>query len=278
MSISSGDIKFFLSGGLTNNDPNFSLGGLVSTFFMSSRLFGDISADDASLGKTDFRCIYIENINDSDTFYDCYLSVTQISDGADIELGIETLNAKQEMIINNGTLLTSGSFIAKYYDLVTDDWIEFTVDHNFNLNNWASQFEISLRNINGLENVTVTGTLNVSNDVIFTIDFIGNSKNRYQEVIQIVSVSETFNVVGATITINSIVSGEPIMSTAIEIDVETTIPTGVIFNTLLDNESIFIGDLNSHERFPVWVKRITSSNTSALEGDGFTFKLSGEIS
>ena len=196
MPISSGDIKFFLSGGLTNNDPNFSLGDTPSTFFMSNRLFNDLSANDASLGKTDFRCIYIENINDSDTFYDCYLSISQISEGASIELGIETLNAKQEMIIKNGSLLTSGSFIARYYNLVTDDWIEFTVDHNSNLNNWANQFEISLRNISGLENVTVTGTLNTSNDVIFTIDFIGNSKNRYQEKIQIVSVSEAFNEIG----------------------------------------------------------------------------------
>ena len=63
-----------------------------------------------------------------------------------------------------------------------------------------------------------------------------------------------------------------------EIDVETTPPNGVVFTTLSNEESIFIGNLKVNEFFPIWIKRTTIVNTSALEGDGFTIKLHGELS
>jgi hypothetical protein len=62
--ISSANLKFYLSGGAGNTDPNASLGGTRSTTQVGSglnNLFDDVTGDEATAGDTEYRCIYFRN-------------------------------------------------------------------------------------------------------------------------------------------------------------------------------------------------------------------------
>jgi hypothetical protein len=65
MSILASDIKFFLSGGAGNLDPDASLGGIISSEQIVdgtlNNLFDDVSGAEHSAGDTNYRCIYVKN-------------------------------------------------------------------------------------------------------------------------------------------------------------------------------------------------------------------------
>ena len=60
MPIVSGDIKYYLSGGGGNTNPNASLGGAISSTEITPaslhNLFDLVSSADASAGTDDYRC------------------------------------------------------------------------------------------------------------------------------------------------------------------------------------------------------------------------------
>ena len=69
MPVLSGDIKFYLTGALSDGgaqaDPNASLGGYRSsteiTSAMLNNLFDNVSSAEASSGDTEYRCICVQN-------------------------------------------------------------------------------------------------------------------------------------------------------------------------------------------------------------------------
>lgn len=61
MPIVASDIKFRLSGGASNSDPNASLGGVKSSTDAGTDLFDNVSSAESSTGHTDYRIIYIHN-------------------------------------------------------------------------------------------------------------------------------------------------------------------------------------------------------------------------
>ena len=61
MAIVSTDIKYKLSGGASNSDPNLSLGGTKSSADVPSGIFDDVSSAEASAGSVEYRCIYVHN-------------------------------------------------------------------------------------------------------------------------------------------------------------------------------------------------------------------------
>lgn len=74
MPASASDIKFFLSGGASNSDPDDSRGGIISSFEIVNgtleNLFDIVSIGEASAGHEDYRCFYVKNINPTDTIFD----------------------------------------------------------------------------------------------------------------------------------------------------------------------------------------------------------------
>jgi hypothetical protein len=62
--------KMYLSGGATNAVPSASLGGVKSSVEVSvsklNNLFDDTTGDEASAGRIEWRCVYIENIGADD--------------------------------------------------------------------------------------------------------------------------------------------------------------------------------------------------------------------
>lgn len=67
MAIVDADVKFFLSGGAGNSDPNASLGGVMSSTEVVDNtlhnLFDYVSGTEAGAGDTEYRAIYLKNTN-----------------------------------------------------------------------------------------------------------------------------------------------------------------------------------------------------------------------
>lgn len=77
MAITAADIKFYLSGGGSNTDPNASIGGAISSTEVVDaslhNLFDVVSGAESSAGDTEYRCIYIKNTHGSLTLQNAVL-------------------------------------------------------------------------------------------------------------------------------------------------------------------------------------------------------------
>jgi len=61
MPIVNTDIKYRLSGGGANSDPDLALGGAKSSTEVSTDLFDDVGSAEAAAGDTEYRCVYVHN-------------------------------------------------------------------------------------------------------------------------------------------------------------------------------------------------------------------------
>ena len=278
MAIANDDIKLFYSGGITNSNPDLCLGGEMSTtFFLSDRLFDSITGSQTSSGYTDYRCVYFYNLNSTDTLYDAKVYISsEISGGANVVIGVEINNERQDIYITNATSVATGSFILQYYNYFSDSEIQFTVNHSQNITTWATNLQSSMRSISGLEEIAVTGSY-IGSTAYFQITFGGPARYRYFEILQLVSSSQSFLDVNSSLTIQKIVDGGPKLKTAIEVNDDATSPNNVTFAPTSISYPIEIGDLKPLEFYPIWIKRTVVSNTSSMENDGFSLKMKGEI-
>lgn len=114
MSIITGDIKFYLTGGAANSDVNASLGGTTSSVQITTatlnNLFDNISASEAINGDSEYRAIAIKNTNGSDTLYNAKLFCAGYSEGSDdthtefaLDSGTQTI-ADESTVPSNPTL------------------------------------------------------------------------------------------------------------------------------------------------------------------------------
>jgi len=86
------NIKWYLSGGASNDSAAASLGGArsTSTKVTEDALFDDVSGAEATAGHTDYRCIYVVN-EDADTLSDCFvwISSNTASEDTAITIGLD---------------------------------------------------------------------------------------------------------------------------------------------------------------------------------------------
>lgn len=114
MSIVAGDIKFYLSGGASNTNPNLSLGGTISTTQIVDNtldnLFPDVTGDEHSAGYTSYRAFYIENTNATTTGYNVKIWIDTNTSGTDetINIGIEASSGSPKQTIVNETTAPTG--------------------------------------------------------------------------------------------------------------------------------------------------------------------------
>jgi hypothetical protein len=278
MALTNGDIKIFMSGGVSNSDPDSCLGGDISTtYFTGVRLFDSVTATQTAAGYVDYRCVYINNINSFDTLYEAQVFIgTEVSGGSSIMLGIEQNNERQDIYITNAAAVGSGNFVMRFYDYFTDSYLQFTVAHDLLISNWASNFQTALRAINGLGDVTVSGSY-IGTTAYFIVNFLGSSQKRYFESLELVSLSQDFLNVNASLSVQKINDGGPKLKTANEIPSEVTVPANIVFVSTSQTSTISIGDLRPTEYFAVWIKRTVVSNVDPIEGDGFTIRVKGVI-
>lgn len=94
MPIVQSDIKFYLSGGGSNTDPNAALGGAISSTEIvdasDNNLFDDVTGDESNAGDTEYRAFYVKNTHASLTWQNVKVWIqTNTPAGDSVEIGIE---------------------------------------------------------------------------------------------------------------------------------------------------------------------------------------------
>lgn len=276
MAVTSADqISIVLSGGSVNLDPANSLGGEPSGAPILSgvlnNLFDDVSPDQAEIGHEDYRCIYF--FNDGETaIYQIKIYITSDDpSGATMEIGIVESNESQRIQIS-GNVLTSGSMILSY------DGVEFESTYNSDLGVWAINLQNTLNSLmNGneqlLQEVVVNASTAGPDTIIFDVTFAGIDGKKDHPQITYVSNSFTPSV---SIITQTNQQGAPINTIAPDIGIETTPPGGVLFYSPDETSPITLPTLKPEDGFPLWIKRVITSNTTAVANDGFVLRFYAE--
>ena len=113
MSIIAGDLKFYLTGGVANSDPNLSLGGTRSTTQVGTalhQLFDTVSPEEATAGDVEYRAIDIVNTNVIDTLESAflYISLETGSTSSTVALGYDSVGTQSAA--NESTAPTDVTF------------------------------------------------------------------------------------------------------------------------------------------------------------------------
>ncbi len=106
MAITSADLKFHLSGGAANSDPDASLGGDVSTTEIVNdslnNLFDKVLGDEAHGGDIEYRGFYIKNTHGSLTLEAAVVWIKTNTPGGDsVQIGIEATKGSGKQTITN---------------------------------------------------------------------------------------------------------------------------------------------------------------------------------
>ena len=111
MPIVSTDIKFYLSGGAANADPDASLGDAISATEIVSatlhNLFDIVNSSEANDGDTEYRCFYVKNTHATLTLQNAVVFVQTESPSADtdeeIGLGTSAINGVEKTVADEQT-------------------------------------------------------------------------------------------------------------------------------------------------------------------------------
>ena len=112
MPIITSNIKFFLSGGGSNTDPNASLGGAISSTEITNiinNLFDDVTGDESAAGSVEYRAFYVKNTHATLTWIQVrHWIQTNTPAGDDIAIGIEAVKGSPKQTVANTTTLPTG--------------------------------------------------------------------------------------------------------------------------------------------------------------------------
>ncbi len=279
MTTSSNDISIVLSGGSSNIDPNASLGGDPSSTPVNvatlNNLFDDLSSDETEDGAVDYRCLYVFNDGDTVVYNVNLWLLDEVIGGSQIEIGVETKNESQRITLSGGNI-TSGNAVLSY------EGTSFQITYNSDLSEWAGQIEETLAELADdddelyFNEVTVIAQTGANSTIIFDISFSGLDAKR--NIAKIERVSNNFIGTGTIeVTITVPTEGSPINTIAPELNAETTPPGGsIVFYPATQDVPISLPRLDPGDGFPIWIKRSTAAGTLAIEGDGFTLRLTAQ--
>ena len=267
MTISGDDIIFVYSGGGSNADPSFSLGGDPSARPINdalNNLFNDVSETDAANGLVDYRCFYVFNDNSSDTFYSMRIFLSADAEVGNMEIGVLLADDIQQVSL--GSIPTGGSLTLNY------DGSDFTFAYDSNPITWASNFQTALNSVGGLTGAAVAITVGI-NYVTFRVSFSDADGNRNHQLLTLVTNGLTGT---PSISISKVVEGGPINYITNELQNAINTPTDAVFDIPTEDAPFTIGNLKAGEGFPVWIKRTTPEGSAGMVNDGFTFEIDGE--
>lgn len=255
------DFNYFYSGGLTNSDPNQSLGGEISSSQAASNLFDDFKPEETLTGSEEYRCIYVVNALSSPLRnVNLWLSAFPASSSL-VLAGIEEADDTQFVNISErvgvGTLtLGIGSQ-------------SFTVSADPDLTQFGQNFQDSIIANTSFEEVIVEDNA-IGTTIQFKVTFTGIDGKRRQEALTLINN----NLSGSPIvSIDRGIIGSPIDSVAESISNEKEPPISPTFVPTTKSSPIVIPILNGYEGFPLWFKRIIEESPQATENDGFTLNI-----
>lgn len=119
MPIVASDLKWYLSGGSGNTDPNAALGGARSTTQWAGGvlhdLFDAVSGDENAASDVEYRCVYVRNEHATLTATAGKLwIVSEVSGGTSLALALagEGVNGTAEVVANENTAPVGEVFTA----------------------------------------------------------------------------------------------------------------------------------------------------------------------
>lgn len=261
-------VKFYLSGGASNANPNLSLGGVMSSVEIDfsdpqDNLFDDVLSDDALNGYIDYRCFYIMNVTTgltAATVTNLVVSIdSEVSGGSSIVLGDDLLNDQQLLIISG-----------------TPD-VSVVPNVLFNIPGWGVSFTANYGTTGLPSNDIVAFAADIQakglkataiDDITILVQFTGIPNNHLMPLFDIISNNLGG---GAIVVVSKQQDGGPVGVTAETIPNERVTPSVTLGLT-----SLSIGALRTGEYFPVWVKRTTPPNSAALVNDNFVLNVTGD--
>lgn len=252
------NINLVYSGGVQNEDPNSSLGGFPSPTpvvnNMKNNLFDDVSPQETTQGRTDYRCLYVFNDN-PDIKFAIKLYFEYLDDiGATVQLGFFSQNAVQSLKFNE--IPSGGTFTITVQGLKSD-----TITWDNDVDVLATNIQTAIQSVSDcLVSVVTPGQF------IYNITFKGVLGNKSLTLLSVTDNNLTPGVI--TFTVQQILPGSPINTVAPDTGFENLQPNGIPFFSILA-PGVEIGTLYPSEGFPVWVRRVVSPGFEAVEGDGF---------
>lgn len=111
MAITATDLKWKLSGGAANADPNAALGGAMSSVEITDatldNLFDDVAFAEGAAGEAEYRCFYVQNGHATLALSDAriYISVPTSSAGTEFDIGLDpaAVNADATTVADENT-------------------------------------------------------------------------------------------------------------------------------------------------------------------------------
>lgn len=258
-------LKLFYSGGLNNNDPNKSLGGEMSNFIISTsknNVFNNVNGISYAAGLTDYRCVFLKNTSPNRVLY-LYCSLDDFFLGSILDLGFNFVNEIQSVTILNGPFTNGQEIVFSYAGT------NFTVVYDTDFVTFLNNFNVSIKQVLGLEDVDVTGSSNGSNYAL-EITFLGIAGYKTHPLIELVGYNLTPT---PTIIILKPQSGSPINTIPNKIFDSTREPDGITFYDASTTSPVYLPLLNSGDFLPIWLRRNVYPNTIAIENDGCNFNI-----
>lgn len=116
MPIVSTDIKYRLSGGAANTDPNASTGGAASTTDAGASLFDNVASAEAAAGDIEYRCFYVKNTHATLTAIGTkvWIQTNTPSGDTDVAIGLGTsaVNGNEQTVADENTAPAGVAFSA----------------------------------------------------------------------------------------------------------------------------------------------------------------------
>jgi len=250
MTIASSDLVYVFSGGTSNFDPNLSLGGDPSSVAIgdiSNNLFDLLDANQLQEGIVDYRCFYIFNQNEFDTFWLPKLYTINNSECA-CQLGVNLVNELQKVLIS-GTPI-SGNMIFDF------DGNVLTVPFSANPITLKNNFESAFSAAGYVGLVAEVTALSCAFEIL--LSFEKEDGYKYQPLLEITTNNLT---PFSEIFITRINAGSPINTIAQKTPDKVSAPENINFYTYSDGNPLELYALKPLEGFPVWVQRVVLSGT-----------------
>ncbi len=117
MPITSTDLKFRLSGGAANSNPNASLGGAKSSTEIGTglhNLFDQVGSAETTSGDTEYRCFYVHNAHATLALENAVIYIQSNTPSGDtsveIAVGSAAVNGTEQTVANESAAPTGVTF------------------------------------------------------------------------------------------------------------------------------------------------------------------------
>lgn len=251
-------MRYFYSGGSENNDPNLSLGGEISNYFIDAEkesVFKNVSQDVYSQGLIDYRCIYLKNISNK-RIHNFTISLSDVFKGAIFSFGFNFVNEIQTITLTGGKFTNNDYIIFGYKDK------KFKVLFHNNPNKFAANFQKSINKFFNLKDVIVEGK-GAKGTSVLDVFFNGDAGSKQHPLL---TVLETNLSPKPEFYIVKKVTGSPINCYQDKLNNSEQEPFNIQFlefSDMINIKLLEIGDF-----LPIWLRRNIFSGTIPIENDG----------